>query len=269
MKTVRTEFAKRLMRALELRDNMSQTELAHQLTKTLRRRVRPSVVQFLCSKANGSQMTADIARILRVEYDWLAYGTGPMTRGLLDAGSSKKSGEVQRASRTNSKLSHDEARTTADDAVEPLSEFEDALDPLGPLKTRTVAAPVVGTASLGFDGFWSEIEYPVGYGDGYVMHPTRDANAYALQVKGDSMYPAIRSGFIVVVEPNTTPVIGEFVVVKLKDGRSTVKELLWQRGDEFALQAVNGQARMTLRVNEVEFIHYVAAIVPPSRRSKI
>lgn len=37
------------------------------------------------------------------------------------------------------------------------------------------------------------------------------------------MHPAIRSGWYVVVEPNKTPQMGTFVLIKLTDGRSTEK----------------------------------------------
>lgn len=136
----------------------------------------------------------------------------------------------------------------------------------GPPVSEFRAAPIVGTAQLGVHGYWVEMEYPVGHGDGFVDVPTRDVNAYAVRVKGDSMAPAIRSGWIVVVEPNRQLVPGEYVLVKTKDGRSMVKELLFQRDNELSLMSVNDEhGRTTLALNEVEFVHYVGFIVPPSK----
>lgn len=127
--------------------------------------------------------------------------------------------------------------------------------------------PVVGTAQLGPDGYWVAMEYPVGHGDGSLDVPTRDHQAYALRVKGDSMAPAIRDGWYVVVEPNYPVHPGEYVVVVTKDGRSMVKELLWQRNGQIVLMSVaDGFERITLDMDEVEKLHHVAFIAPPSKK---
>jgi len=119
---------------------------------------------------------------------------------------------------------------------------------------------------MGMEGYWVDLEYPVGDGDGYFEHPTRDPDAYVLRVKGDSMHPAIRSGWYVLVEPNAEPQQGEYVLVKLNDGRSTVKELLWHRNGEYSLLAISNDARMTVPEEQVEGIYSIAAVLPPSRR---
>lgn len=126
--------------------------------------------------------------------------------------------------------------------------------------------PVVGTASLGMDGFWTDLEYPVGHGDGYFEFPTTDKDAYVLQVRGGSMHPAIRSGWYVVIEPNKQIQMGEFVMVKLADGRSTVKEFLWHRDGEYVLHAIATGDRLVVDEDEVAAIHHVGGILPPSGR---
>jgi phage repressor protein C with HTH and peptisase S24 domain len=60
--------------------------------------------------------------------------------------------------------------------------------------------PVVGVAQLGPDGFWLDQHDHNAKGDGYIEYLSRDINAYVLRVKGDSMSPTIRSGWLVVVE---------------------------------------------------------------------
>lgn len=126
--------------------------------------------------------------------------------------------------------------------------------------------PVRGTASMGMDGYWVDLEYPVGQGDGFFEHPTADPDAYVLKVKGDSMHPAIRSGWYVLVEPHGTIQQGEYVLVKLTDGRSTVKELLWHKNGEYGLLATANDARLTVSEAEVEGIYPIAAVLPPSKR---
>lgn len=136
----------------------------------------------------------------------------------------------------------------------------------GPPVGTYKAAPVVGTAELGPEGYWTELEHPVGHGDGVVDIPSRDPNVYALRVVGDSMAPAIRSGWIVVVEPSRELVPGEFVLVVTRDGRSMVKEFIADLGDDIYLMSVNQEVRpLTLQKDRIEKIHYVGFIVPPSK----
>lgn len=119
---------------------------------------------------------------------------------------------------------------------------------------------------MGMDGFWVDLEYPPGDGDGYFEYPTADPDAYVLRVKGDSMFPAIRSGWYLLIEPNGAIHQGEYVLVKLADGRTTVKELLWHRHGEYSLLAIASGERLTVSENDVADIHPVAAVLPPSKR---
>ena len=57
---------------------------------------------------------------------------------------------------------------------------------------------IVGTAQMGSDGYWSGLDG----NEGWVETYSRDEDAYALRLKGDSMAPAIRNGWIAVCEPN-------------------------------------------------------------------
>jgi phage repressor protein C with HTH and peptisase S24 domain len=136
--------------------------------------------------------------------------------------------------------------------------------PLLPAQFRRL--PVVGTAQLGPEGYWLETAYPVGRGEGYVEYVSRDEGAYVLRVKGNSMSPTIRSGWLVVIEPNSGYAPGMFVLVCTKDGQCMVKEFLYERDGEIALGSVNdAYARITLTREEIEKIHPVSAIVPPNK----
>lgn len=126
--------------------------------------------------------------------------------------------------------------------------------------------PIVGTAQLGADGFWSELGHPIGVGNGYLDMPSSDANAYAVRVVGDSMHPRIRSGEFVLCEPNHPYGPGDEVLVVTTDGRSMVKEFLYERDGTIVLHSVNdGHGRLTLELDRVAKIHYVAAIVKSAR----
>lgn len=191
----------------------------------------PSVSDWLSGKTKsikGANLLAT-AKLFGVRPDWLSTGIGSPT---------ERDEEISRSDATPAHI--------------PRSAFR--------------RVPVVGTASLGMDGFWTDLEYPVGHGDGYFEFPTTDKDAYVLQVRGGSMHPAIRSGWYVVIEPNKQVQMGEFVMVKLADGRSTVKEFLWHRDGEYVLHAIATGDRLVVDEDDIAAIHHVGGILPPSGR---
>lgn len=122
--------------------------------------------------------------------------------------------------------------------------------------------PVVGTAQLGDGGFWTDLEHPPGAGDGYIDLPSRDPNAYAVRVIGDSMEPGIRSGHFVLCSPNSPYTAGDDVLVKTRDGRSMVKRFLWERDELVMLESVNSEhGRISLRRDQIEAMHLVSGTV--------
>lgn len=123
-------------------------------------------------------------------------------------------------------------------------------------------APLKGIAQLGPDGFWDALDYA----DGWIDIPSTDPNAYALRVRGDSMSPAIRDGWVVWCEPNREPVPGEYVMVRCTNGQQMVKELLFSNNEHVSLMSINASyGRLTLPSKDIEHIHPVGGIVPPSK----
>jgi phage repressor protein C with HTH and peptisase S24 domain len=125
--------------------------------------------------------------------------------------------------------------------------------------------PVVGTARMGDNGFYEEISGIPGAGDGHIEISTKDPNAYGLRVRGQSMYPAIRDGWYVLIEPNGQPREGEYVLLKLLDGRKMVKEFLFRRPGIVEVASVNGAERHVFDVTELESMQAVGAVVSPSK----
>lgn len=139
--------------------------------------------------------------------------------------------------------------------IEPNAEYPFALG-------QFCEVPVVGTAQLGDNGHWSELEYPVGHGDGYINYPTRDRNAYALRCKGDSMKPRIKDGEFVIIEPNSEPLPGDEILLKTRDGRVMVKTLLYKRDGKVHVMSVNeAHPPQAFDIADIDKIHPVAAIV--------
>ncbi len=136
------------------------------------------------------------------------------------------------------------------------------VEPGPPITSPWRKIQIVGTAQMGTQGYWYAIEN----GDGYVEFPSRDPGAYALRLKGNSMAPAIKNGWVAVVEPNGQLIPGEYVMVRLHDGESMVKELLYANDVEVSLASVNdAYDRRTIPVEQIEHIHYVGAVCPPSK----
>lgn len=125
--------------------------------------------------------------------------------------------------------------------------------------------PVVGGAQLGNGGHWVNLQYPVGYGDGFINWPTRDPEAFALRCSGDSMKPRIKDGEYVVIEPNHSYLPGDEVLVITKDEQVMVKTFLYERDAEVMVMSIN-EEHLPIRfaLKEIESIQYVAGIAKPS-----
>lgn len=130
-------------------------------------------------------------------------------------------------------------------------------DELGEMvQTKPVAGlPLVGEVKGGEDGYLEELQYPVGHGEGVIEYPTSDPHAYALRVRGDSMFPRYRAGEFVIVEPSIEPQTGDDVVVLCTNGRKLLKVMNWKRDGEIQLLSINnGYAPLTLPLVEVQSV---------------
>lgn len=122
---------------------------------------------------------------------------------------------------------------------------------------------VIGTAQMGDKGYYLDLDG----GDGY-LEIEAATGSIAIRVRGDSMFPAIRDGWFIVIEPDTMPAVGEYVLLKLNDGKKMVKELLQAKEDCYIVMSVNGGERITAMKADVEDICAVSAIVPPSKHKE-
>lgn len=131
---------------------------------------------------------------------------------------------------------------------------------------REGVVPVVGIAKLGIDGFFEELDFPVGHGDGYLLIRSDDPNAYGLRVVGDSMHPRIKNGEYVLVEPNKPFHSGDEVMVKTADGQAMIKEFLYLRDGMYRFDSVN-QSHPPIHIaqDQVLRIHLVGGILKSSR----
>lgn len=178
---------------------------------------------------DGSREIVALAKVLRVQAQWLAYGLQPKALGMDETGH--------------------------DNIVHGIK-----------LHPRTLAKiPVVGTAQLGDDGYWAEMDYPTGHGDGFVEFYCQDDNAYAVRCRGSSMMPRIRDGEFVVLETKASPIPGDDVLVKHMDGRVMVKRYLYERDGMIHLMSINeAYPPHAFPRSEVEIFHKVCGIATSS-----
>lgn len=131
---------------------------------------------------------------------------------------------------------------------------------IGRLKEGTIL--VKGEAIMGADGAFQMNEDF----NGRLKFYSDDPNAFALKVKGDSMFPRINSGEFVVIEPNIVPCSGDEVLVRTKDGRNMIKKLEFHRDFMYRFTSINqDHPPLTLDENQVDKIMFVSAIVKSSR----
>ncbi|EDH7841918.1 phage repressor protein C [Salmonella enterica subsp. enterica serovar Kentucky] len=121
---------------------------------------------------------------------------------------------------------------------------------------------VVGEAILGVDGAIEMTEER----DGWLKIYSDDPEAFGLRVKGDSMWPRIKSGEYVLIEPNTKVCPGDEVFVRTIEGHNMIKVLGYDRDGEYQFTSINQDHRpITLPYYEVSKVEYVAGILKQSR----
>ncbi|CAK7037688.1 MULTISPECIES: S24 family peptidase [unclassified Providencia] len=142
-----------------------------------------------------------------------------------------------------------------EDPVKP-----DEIEYIGEMPSGTVK--VIGEAVLGIDGAVDMMEEH----NGWLKIYSDDKDAYGLKVKGDSMWPRIQSGEYVVVEPNTSVRSGDEVFVRTVDGHNMIKVFNKTRDGDYQFTSINNAHKpITLDPSQVDKMHYVAAIVKPTK----
>ncbi|GAA0694643.1 S24 family peptidase [Dyella marensis] len=220
---------------------------------------RENFVKLMAEQGGQSAVAARIKRDRNQVYQWTLDPSNPASRGIGD----KLARVIEQALQVPiGWLDADHPSSTNP----PAPKLEAIGGEASPAAFRRV--PITGAASLDLAGYWHDLDRPSDENGGYFEFHTKDPNAYALQVNGTAMSPAIRSGWYVIIEPGKPPKGGEFVLVKLKDGRSTLKEYLWYHDGWYTLSAIstNQDDRQVLRDTEIESVHHVAGILPRSGR---
>jgi phage repressor protein C with HTH and peptisase S24 domain len=122
--------------------------------------------------------------------------------------------------------------------------------------------PVIGYVSAGeTDVHYDDQGYATGGGFDEVERPSKvkDPHAYALRVKGDSMFPAYREGDTLVLD-TTKPVYNKDDAVVRVRGKSYFK-IFWQIGDEIILRSFNNEhPEIRCKPEDVDLKHKVVVV---------
>lgn len=129
-------------------------------------------------------------------------------------------------------------------------------------KLRDGIIPVVGDAVLGMDGLIDMVEFHAGW----LRFYSSDPKAYAVRVRGDSMWPRMQSGEFVVIEPGTKVHPGDEVFVRTKDGHNMIKIMNMTRDGDYQFVSVNSEHKpITIPADEVVKLHFVSGIIKATR----
>ncbi len=124
---------------------------------------------------------------------------------------------------------------------EPIDQFAALVDKSSKSRARRLkTVPLIGFAQAGRGGLFDDGGFPTGEGWEQILFPNiSDENSYALQISGDSMEPAFRSGDTIIVSPNVSVRVGDRVVVKTVHGEVMAKVLKNQNARRIELESVN------------------------------
>jgi phage repressor protein C with HTH and peptisase S24 domain len=119
--------------------------------------------------------------------------------------------------------------------------------------------PLIGLAQAGGEGYFDDGGYPVGGGwDEVTLPEIADANAYALEISGESMEPVFRDGDLVIVSPSAPIRRGDRVVVRTRAGEVMAKQLARRSARRIELKSLNPEhPDYSFDLNDVTWMHRI------------
>lgn len=158
------------------------------------------------------------------------------------------------------KALHMDAMTLTSDGQAFIPSPGDEMEYAG--KIRHGLVPVRGEAILGTDGMVDMVEDH----SGWLKIYSDDPDAYGLKVKGDSMWPRIKSGEYVLIEPNSPVAAGDEVFVRTHEGHNMIKMIGFKRDGVYQFVSINQDHRpFTIEASDVDHVRFVAGILKASR----
>ncbi len=238
MKTIsRSAFGKRLYDSRR-EAKLTQKDVAKKIG------IAQGTLSELESDGNGSSYTSQLADIYKVSAVWLETGKG----------------EKNIIAHNKIYFAHAVEHSMLDDIKAHIPTEKKLVAYTATPTIERYFPRVVGTARMGDQGYYLDLDG----GNGYLEFEA-EPGSIAIQVRGESMHPAIRDGWYVVIEPSGRPTTGEYVLLGFNDGRKMVKELLMEKPDCYVVMSVNSGERITAMKEELTNIQAITAVVPPSK----
>lgn len=136
----------------------------------------------------------------------------------------------------------------------------DKFEYVGKLKPGLI--PVIGEVILGANGMIKMSEDH----SGWVAIHSDDPDAYAVCLRGDDLWPRIKSGEFILIEPNSICCAGDEVFLKDKLGRTMIRQIGYIHDDDFQFISINQDDRpITISKSNVEFVHFILGVIKSSR----
>lgn len=129
----------------------------------------------------------------------------------------------------------------------------------------SLQVPVIGTLVMGAEDMFELRASPDGKPIGSVPSSFATATSYALQVQGDDLYPAVRHGTCLLVNPNGRCTHGELILLESTDGNFMVCELVADHPDAITWAPAAGGARRTTVREKIAAIHAIIGLIPGSQ----
>jgi SOS-response transcriptional repressor LexA len=125
--------------------------------------------------------------------------------------------------------------------------------------------PVIGTLEMGEESMFELRSLTDGKPIGQVPALSDKPGTHAVRVFGDNLYPAVRHGAVLVVDPNAPAVEGELALLETMDGYYLICELVAARDDTITVMPANGGQRKTFARSTIAACMPVCDIIPGHR----
>lgn len=177
-------------------------------------------------------------------------GIGRSTINNFENGRTNLSPEKLKQLASSLKTTPDEILKDRD--VETVATLKDEKSNATPFKAQLRFVPVISLASAGAAHDYADMESQI---DLMIETNSRDGNAFALIIEGDSMLPRFEAGDIVIFEPNSQPRNGDIVVARMvKDNGVLFKKFrrIGAEGKTIRLESLNPDYK-TVELPETDF----------------
>lgn len=133
-----------------------------------------------------------------------------------------------------------------------------------PDRNKTTRVPVIGKLEMGAN---KQLFLRVEPGGSIGTVPTLPGgpDSFAVLVMGDHLYPAVRHGACLVVEPASPLTAGEPVFIETTEGHYLVGDLVADRPEAVTISMLQGSARTTLQRSEIAAVNPITAVVMASK----